>query len=526
MRTASRFRRWIGKKVAAARSELTENRPAGFRWRFVWRRTDFGWHLCKGLFCTAVITGILSLAHGVGMLKGFENASLDAFLRIHNRQKSQEIRIVEITETDYAKYFGSKSPLDPGEVQRLIGAIARYRPRVIGVDLDTSSEAWQADSKRLVKSEDCQQDRPIESAPCIVWAEVPEIPTNGEAPPLAALGSEQGNLSNAGIPVFPVESDGLVRRYYDRRLKVERSQDGEEGVSIQPSPCSLHDDPGCTPSFSRAIREAYLQSRERLGPEEEEAVIFNFYGDRYRFPIIQAGDLLSRESAADSEARAYTRRYLFLGKIVLIGGSFKEARDEYLTPLGSMAGVELNALAIQSEMGGGGIHEVQKRLEVAADVIVASFVIVAFFAWPRHPRRVFWICLLASLPVTVAFSLLIFTTSANWLSFMPIVLGVALHEAIELADAAQESQQGLAESEEEISKLGAELKREQLKHAPKITFQWQFITSVRETVLKLGRRPRAKGPWQDFERRDLEELLAEAYERQKTQGYGGTQLAS
>ena len=47
--------------------------------------------------------------------------------------------------------------------------------------------------------------------------------------------------------------------------------------------------------------------------------------------------------------------------MVLLGGLFHAARDEYTTPLGRMAGVQLMAHAVESELQGGG------------------------FRWPREP---------------------------------------------------------------------------------------------------------------------------------------------
>ena len=127
--------------------------------------------------------------------------------------------------------------------------------------------------------------------------------------------------------------------------------------------------------FSRHLQGRFsgnIRVVQPLKNATDEKVIFNFYGDRYRFPIDQAGSffqgadgeprLLSQEDLTRKTEIDEARKALFEGKIVLIGGAYHEARDEYFTPLGVMKGVELNALAIQSDLGGGGIHEVNEIL--------------------------------------------------------------------------------------------------------------------------------------------------------------------
>ncbi len=71
--------------------------------------------------------------------------------------KPKYVWLVAITDKDYAdpRLFKKTSPLDPEQLRKVIAAIAKLRPRVIGVDVDTS---------------DSQNVRPETQVP-IIWGQ-------------------------------------------------------------------------------------------------------------------------------------------------------------------------------------------------------------------------------------------------------------------------------------------------------------------------------------------------------------------
>ena len=91
-------------------------------------------------------------------------------------------------------------------------------------------------------------------------------------------------------------------------------------------------------SLARAILEVYRPDLgARLPPREE--VLLNFSGDRYTFPIVHAREFLREPVKREPEGGQpappeWQRRGLLKDKIVLIGGAFRAARDEYVTPVG------------------------------------------------------------------------------------------------------------------------------------------------------------------------------------------------
>jgi hypothetical protein len=310
------------------------------------------------------------------------------------------------------------------------------------------------------------------SGTVIVWAAVPRTPYSplelkpgvGSAP----LNRDDPDSDRLGVPQFPVDEDGSVR-HFGEQVEVAKDSNGE-------CPKGAGKDDKCyLPTFARAIYEAYtgaekakkkpedgwfgdLQRRYcRLVPPrlsrcgEGERVIFNFHGDRYQFPIFDAKqfpeevehETRKEEEISGANTKIEIRRNAqFVDQVVLIGGSFPEARDEYFTPGGLMQGVELNALAIQTDLDGGGIRDVTWLRERLIDIGVSFYIVAIFYLFEGRP----WKALRRSLvviPMAFVFSLFLFHTPAYWFNFIPVAAGVFLHQLWELAHDGAEAQEKL-----------------------------------------------------------------------------------
>ena len=421
----------------------------------------FFWHLVSHPMTIVVILA-LTLAmfffEKLGLFTGFETAQLDSLLRLHSRLMSEQIVIVEINEDDYDKLFARTSPLNAKKALQLIARVKKYNPSVIGVDLDTSDWLKVCDDKFAgYNAQECSELRmqisEVTAAPAatpgsmkpatsIIWAAVPrtaDVPLQL----LPVLGHLPLDPGRQGVPQFPVDRDGAVR-HYEIRVQVLPGTDTKD-----PECYGQGRDRKCFfPTFARTILKNY-PGRIPLENATDEKVIFNFYGDRYRFPIDQAGSFLTEQDRDTQSLSAEeltrineideARKALFEGKIVLIGGAYHEARDEYFTPLGVMKGVELNALAIQSDLSGGGIHEVNEILAILFDIAIGLFIVYVFFRLEGRPRLALRTSL-AIIPIAVLCSLVAFRTFAYWFNFIPLALGVILHELTELAEASSELQ--------------------------------------------------------------------------------------
>ncbi|HEY4978286.1 MAG TPA: CHASE2 domain-containing protein [Candidatus Acidoferrum sp.] len=424
-------------------------------------------HFRRALPIIVLLTAAMAGCERLGFFSGSETAQLDSLLRLHEREMSRDIVLVEINQADYDNeaLFNGTSPLDTDKVLSLIEEVKKYNPRVIGVDLDTSdwlkacktateigreveNDAKCSPLRARIGKIIAEPEHPAGStkrSTIIVWATVPRT---SEAPLVLrpALGGTKLPANREGVPQFPVDRDGSVRKY-ESRVEVA----GENGN------CPNGEKPGgdgkCfSVTFARAILNAYPKSSETEAASNEK-VIFNFYGDRYRFPINQAGSFLPEVGQPSGFAADITRKKeideqraaLLDGKIVLIGGAFNEARDNYFTPLGLMQGVELNALAIQSDLSGGGIREVHWFVEALIDLGIGSLIVAIFFRCEGRPRRaLLWS--LVIIPGAMLGSFLVFKSAAYWFNFIPLVVGVILHQLVELTEASVKLQKKLETS--------------------------------------------------------------------------------
>jgi CHASE2 domain-containing sensor protein len=434
---------------------------------FSWRK--FGHHYLHALVWIVVLTVLVHFMEVSRALKGFEMAGLDTFLRLNRRQMSTRVVLVEITDEDYKDphLFDGRSPLNNEQLLKLVSSIQSYHPAVIGMDFDTTSEDWcAADASSLAKV--LPQLGSVRSAPLppVVWA---EIPNNVEerlklSPVLGGILQDQDFV---GVPRFPVDSDGLVRRY-ESEFRVTGSMEAcpkqssmlhthAPEIPAGPDTKSSNEkhDRDSMVSFARAVlHHACVDpviNCSSLRSDLRHPVIFNFYGDRYRFPIIQSHEFIgpSADALAAEQSIHDHRADLLKDKIVLIGGNFTAARDIYMTPLGEMAGVELIALAIESDFGGG-IRETQKWLEKCADLVVGSLIVLVYFYYRRRPRFALLLSLVGVPFVATAFSLLLFRTAAYWFNFMPIIIGMVLHQMLELSESCGELQEEVRELERQL----------------------------------------------------------------------------
>ncbi len=357
-----------------------------------------------------------------GALYSWEMASLDFLLRHKSgNAQSNYIQVVEITDDDYAALFCNRSPLNTCTLRNLILAIAKGEPSVIAVDLDVSeSDLPQQIDAELPKL--AFKSR----LPTVVWAQVTEPLREGaeeivlkETPAAcqSAAGAPAPDFERWGVPLFPLDRDGIVRRY-QRWVKVSKC--GAEQLSP-------------TLPFA-AFRIADPIAAARNADEKSaDDLIFRFTGDRYGFDITDASHILDGQAACApgpdraapcAPASAHTPD--FTGKIVLLGGDFTAAHDRYRTPMGERAGVELMAHAIESEIRGGGFGEANLVYSFLFDLAVGHVLLLFYYWW--RPRHALVFGPFAALLLSLFLSWVAFHYLAYWLSFIPVVCGVVVHE--------------------------------------------------------------------------------------------------
>jgi CHASE2 domain-containing sensor protein len=348
------------------------------------------------MFWMALIWMLTFVVERLGWLHGLEMAGLDSFVRQQDETPSDRIYAVKITDDDYQQFFNSTSPLNADKLGTLIRRILMGEPAVLGVDIDTSD-------RRFTPLADLAADARI------VWARVPQrVPATPEEAqaPLGSLVGIMGSTPRAGVrfgvPLFPFEPDGAVRRY--RRV-----------YQTQPE--------GVVDSLPWAI----VKSVPSGPPGGEEEVILNFRGGSTKFPAIEAKEFLTG-SAANADRERWKK--MLHNQIVLLGGGYSAARDEYATAVGRIAGVDLIAHAVQGDLEHTAILEFSQVWGAVIDFAIGFAVVAAFYFIP-WVRVAFWVSLVGTAAMAVYGSHLAFRSGTYWVNFVPMLVGMLAHQLIE-----------------------------------------------------------------------------------------------
>ncbi len=332
-------------------------------------------------------------------------------MRLRQPVRPKYVWLVAITDSDYAdpQLFRKTSPLDPTRLRKLLEAVANLKPSVIGVDIDTS---------------DSSGVRPQTNVP-IIWGERMTADVDPhERKTIPVLGNEQPQpgTNEIGISALPADADRSVRRYR-RKIPIQNA-------SIDSLPWSV------TKAFCREIvshsmsPDLKLQCEKILSSESlkkyQRPLLLSFSEPPHtEARVLSASDVLRMSSAEGWETNP-----TFRDGLVMVGGTFALSGDvSYNTPIGTRAGVQLFSDAIETELQGRPITPLNEVLMVVFE-IAGGYLLAAWHYVSRDWRAV--VLRIATVPLlAIVLSFLAFSSLAYWASFVPVLVGVLLHEAHE-----------------------------------------------------------------------------------------------
>src|ERR1700738_2938749 len=180
--------------AAAPPNRLFSHLPAGIS--LARRGRSVAWILLA-ILCTYFLNRL-------EMLQGLERVVLDWEMTT-SRRASGDIAIVGISDLEYDEMFGGRSPLDPVQLRNLINALARSKPKAIGIDIDTSHPQFR-------------NFKPDPSWPPIVWErDILNAASGKEIEPADILGGQDPALNEgSGIPALLDDPLDKVTRLYSR----------------------------------------------------------------------------------------------------------------------------------------------------------------------------------------------------------------------------------------------------------------------------------------------------------------------
>jgi len=395
---------------------------------------------------------------------------IDAFTRSDTTEMPRNLVIVEITGDDYEDLFDGKSPLKPAVMFQLIKALEPLRPSVVAVDVDTSEAPWAC-----VNPEELKEGSLINAK--FIWAQVSleshGSERTGEDAARITLGPVVGGKitdeTQMGVARFPQDADGYVRGLRSTytvegklpgalRCPTSPANKKEQAGAQAPAEAESPNEFGNSremPAFFRAIAKAYYVSASKNQSDEKNKEFANadselkymkFTGERRHFQMVDAGHFLRKDGTGKIVTKPLDADDLnrLQKPMVLIGGAYTEARDEYYTPLGPMPGVELMANAVETELGQS-VTEVGMVKTIAFDLFAGVLIVFIYFQNPDRPVGALGLSL-AAIGLVVASGAVFYYGVGAFLNFVPVMAGMVIHQMVE-------GTQQAAELKKQVSKL-------------------------------------------------------------------------
>lgn len=358
---------------------------------------SFRQHFRSGGIVVVICAALASIFHSSEFIQRLEASSLDAVESMLPATDLSELLVVEIDDDAYTNRFGATSPLNTTRVLEVLKEVAALRPAVIAVDLDTSS--WKDAGPSS-----------IAGIP-VVWARGGKLLEGDGHEPKLELAPVAGDATGAGlcwgVPLSETRF-GAVRSYFSW----VRDAAGEE-----------------IPSFPRAIAQAFRDPSKAVASCGETQNHEPMRGSAHRLIALHAtraarlrADDVSKLAAAPSPPSTLQ------GRIALIGGTYGAARDAYVRRGEDWHGVDLVALEVAMELDGGRGHTALWAYFLL-DIVFGLALVAGLYFLPHLARIA---ALLLGVPLLYFFlSIIVLRTGIGFLSFVPLLLGLVLHESAE-----------------------------------------------------------------------------------------------
>lgn len=389
-----------------------------------------------------LVSALTVVAHGIGIVKSNKTA-IDNFMHL-KPLVGRDTFIIGITGDDYEKLFNRKSPLDPTRLLKLIEAVSTGEPKLIVIDLDTSDPIYagvqlnKVDSNRVQSITYAGKSFPLAHAVPIVWAASVEAEEEDKtkAAPVERLFTNFGKKVehvwkhitgkedlpkyrpgmvlgrpaiqsgvDYGVAILPQDSDGLIRHYY------REVQDPETGQLHRTLPFQV----------------SVLYGLGKIKPAHK--LILNLPKESTDLEQYAAGHLIDEKGLTDMARSGGLKHVIGKDRIAFIGGHYPQARDEYVTPLGTIPGVELVASAVEAELQKQLIYPVNSTFLIVVEWIVGMFFVILFWKFPGGALPELSFMFLPGVAGLVSLGFM--RTSSLWVDFAAVIFAAGLHKKLE-----------------------------------------------------------------------------------------------
>ncbi len=304
--------------------------------------------LTPGFVVIALVVAINAYLSLHGMYEQFEWTDGDKLLQnARNVKPVLPVSIVSIDEEAYRDLFHSQSPLAAAPLVDIVQSICAFHPRRVGVDIFTGE--WQPDEQ--IKA--MKRIRTLSAGCNIVWIRDATYVSRGiEGTPFFRLGAVLGTGEPArgvcsALPVFVPDRDGVVRH-----IQKDPLTETAHGVS----PYETFNKALATGECGFVVNQS----------DNREPVKIRFTGNN-QLRIVNAKLVLEEAKESRSE---FGRALGLTDSVVILGGFYRAARDQYATPIGELTGTQIIANAVSGTPISGVWWPILSFLELVTDLVL------------------------------------------------------------------------------------------------------------------------------------------------------------
>jgi len=337
-----------------------------------------------------VLTGLSQLIAASRLADGLRGAGVDSAILFGEAPATlKDIVVVEIDDETYRTHFSKKVPLDPEKLSALVNSLQNAGAAVIGFDMEPERAlSVQGDAN-------------------VVWA----AGLRRDAHNRTSIEEFSGAVF--GVPRVLRGRDGIVRRYalntvVDGRAYLTLTAQIARQACAAPHPKHWE---GCGKTFNRG---------ERALLSDETTSLIRFAPDPKAITHVPASLVMDVEASGGWKTSEF-----FRGKIVLIGGTWMESRDEHITPLGAQYGVYVLAQSVATALAGGGLQEpagyVLFLVKLLAGIFVGMLAAVLSSRWSVFLHLII-------VPVAAVGFAAYAVTANYWVDFVPVLMSGFIHQ--------------------------------------------------------------------------------------------------
>ena len=351
-----------------------------------------------GLLASALVTAISAR----GYLEIVQVWALDTLQALQGRQVPNDVVLVAIDSTAF-EGLGRRQPIPREYLARVVRGVARSGAAVIGLDIGFDTPTTPAADAALAQAIRDFSDHGLSRVVLLG-------PLTAGTWPLSAAALD-GMVLTAS-PSMPIDRDGFIRRVAPFPPAVGGGQQPTLALAVVARVRDL--DRG---GLVETLRGGRIFP---LPPEGSDPWPISYVGPAGSFLTIPSDAVAQLADAGTELASDNPLR----GRIVLVGGTFPEARDTYQTAHGPMPGFEVHANIAHMLLSGRFIRPSSWLMSFAISAAVSLLAGVVLLV--LRPLLGTLVCVTGAVVLGVPAAVLAFDRGGYWIDFVLPVLATSI----------------------------------------------------------------------------------------------------